>query len=130
MEQIKQLKMLYDEGLMSKDEYDERRLQVINEMTKTEYNTEGGGGEEEEEQQVVLEDDGGGDRWGEQEQEAVANEPQYEQIQRGQRTDMPKIGAKQSEVEKVIFRAVVGNEIEVREKRERERRENNRGDRC
>ncbi len=33
--------------------------------------------------------------------------------QRGQRTDMPVIKEKQSDIEKVIFRAVVGNEIEV-----------------
>ncbi len=37
MEAIKQLKELYDEGLMTKEEYDERRLQVINDMTLTEY---------------------------------------------------------------------------------------------
>jgi hypothetical protein len=37
MEAIKQLKDLYDEGLMTKEEYDERRLQVINDMTLTEY---------------------------------------------------------------------------------------------
>jgi hypothetical protein len=34
-------------------------------------------------------------------------------VQRGQRTDMPVIKEKQSDIEKVIFRAVVGNEIEV-----------------
>jgi hypothetical protein len=34
-------------------------------------------------------------------------------LQRGQRTDMPVIKEKQSDIEKVIFRAVVGNEIEV-----------------
>lgn len=37
MEAIKQLKDLYDEGLMTKEEYDERRLQVINAMTDTDY---------------------------------------------------------------------------------------------
>ena len=37
MEAIKQLKELYDEGLMSKEEYDERRMQLINNMTKTDY---------------------------------------------------------------------------------------------
>ena len=34
-------------------------------------------------------------------------------VQRGQRTDMPVIKEKQSDIEKVIFRAVVGNELAV-----------------
>lgn len=60
MEAIKQLKELFDEGLMTKEEYDERRLQVINEMTLTEYDGSAGGSSN----QVLLEDDGAGDRWG------------------------------------------------------------------
>lgn len=57
MEAIKQLKEFFDEGLMTKEEYDERRLQVINEMTLTEYDGQP-------KQEVILQDDGAADRWG------------------------------------------------------------------
>jgi hypothetical protein len=62
MEAIKQLKELFDEGLMTKEEYDERRLQVINEMTLTEY--DGGAAPQQPKEEILLSDDGGGDRWG------------------------------------------------------------------
>jgi hypothetical protein len=78
MEKIKQLKEFYDEGLMSKEEYDERRLQVINDMTKTDYSeqNEKNDSRPSEQHTVLLDGQDDDTRWGaDAETQVVADPP-------------------------------------------------------
>lgn len=78
-------------------------MQIINKMTRTDYDPEAEGNTSTEEEEA--------DRWG---PDATAAEVEAAPVlAAGQRYDMPNIPEKQSEIEMVIFRAVVGNEIEV-----------------
>lgn len=75
MEKIKQLKELYDEGLMSKEEYDERRLQVINEMTKTDYSENVEENQIKQKETVLLDGQDEDNRWGANAETQVLADP-------------------------------------------------------